>query len=161
MVEQQPVEGGENLKKQVDNSSNKLQTPLTAALVVAILVILGMGWYIFDVRDDLSDYKCVSPEVISLQADEKAAVSLQEDRSGALDLSGTNPQVGAVVESVSKHILLPSGEITVATVNDADKLRENNPKAFKYAKNGDRLLISQDTIIIYNLEIDKVVDVAH
>ena len=90
-----------------------------------------------------------------------SSVNLEGKEEGKLDLSNTDPEVGGIVEKASKHILLPTGEITVAAVNDAEALRKSNPKAFQYVKNGDRLLISSEGVIIYDPLVDKVVDVAH
>lgn len=65
----------------------------------------------------------------------------------------------AVVDSVSKHILLPAGEITVATINDADNLRSQVPGVYQYAKTGDKILLHPERIIIYDPVKDRVVDV--
>ena len=131
---------------------------LIIALGVTILLVLGMGWYIFDVMNSKLE-KFESFTKVSL--DGGSSVNLEGKEEGKLDLSNTDPEVGGIVEKASKHILLPTGEITVAAVNDAEALRKSNPKAFQYVKNGDRLLISSEGVIIYDPLVDKVVDVAH
>ena len=86
------------------------------------------------------------------------AKSLEEGKE-FLDLSNNDPEVGGVVEEVSKHILLPAKEFTVATVNDANKLKQSNPILFQYIKNGQKLLVYETGIIVYDSVLDKVVDV--
>ncbi|OGH71854.1 MAG: hypothetical protein A2921_02120 [Candidatus Magasanikbacteria bacterium RIFCSPLOWO2_01_FULL_43_20b] len=137
---------------------DKWQKLLVIILVAVILVVIGLGWYIFDVMNSKLK-KFESFTKVSLQ--EELVVDLGDKKEGTLNLSNTDSEVGGVVEKVSKHILLPTGEITVATVNDAEALRRQNPQAFKYIKNGDRLLISAEGIIMYDPIVDKVVDVAH
>jgi len=137
--------------------AGRLQKFLVIILAAIILVVLGLGWYIFDVMNSKLE-KLESFTKVSL--DGASNVSLEKKQEGTLNLSNTDPEVGGVVEKVSKHILLPTGEITVATVNDAEALRKGNPKAFQYVKNGDRLLISSESVIIYDPIVDKVVDVA-
>ncbi|MBI4427139.1 MAG: hypothetical protein HY569_01480 [Candidatus Magasanikbacteria bacterium] len=137
--------------------ADKWQKSLVIILAAVILIVLGLGWYIFDVMNSrLEKFESLA----QVAAQKNSAVDLTEKKEGTLNLSNTDPQVGGVVEKVSKHILLPAGEITVATVNDAEALRKENPKAFQYVKNGDRLLISSESVIIYDPAIDKIVDVA-
>ena len=139
-------------------ATQKMEKILIIALGVTILLVLGMGWYIFDVMNSKLE-KFESFTKVSL--DGGSSVNLEGKEEGKLDLSNTDPEVGGIVEKASKHILLPTGEITVAAVNDAEALRKSNPKAFQYVKNGDRLLISSEGVIIYDPLVDKVVDVAH
>lgn len=131
----------------------KKQTATVVIAAVLMVVLLIFGWRIFD-NKNLSD-KNEAP------VSEKALNLLEETEKTSLNLSNKDPEVGGVVEKVSRLILLPDGEITVATVKDADTLRQKDPKAFQYVKNGDKLLISQMGIIIYDPILDKIVDVAH
>lgn len=133
----------------------KKQTVTVAAVAVLIIVLLIFGWKIFDNKN--------LPDKNEASVSEKAekAFNLEETKKASLNLSNKDPEVGGVVEKVSRLILLPDGEITVATVKDADTLRQKDPKAFQYVKNGDKLLISQMGIIIYDPVLDKIVDVAH
>ncbi|MEK7644009.1 MAG: hypothetical protein AAB390_01765, partial [Patescibacteria group bacterium] len=82
-----------------------------------------------------------------------------EKTSEKLDLSNQDPQVGGVVEKVSKHILLPSREFTVATVKDAAKLIDSNPVLYRYVKNGQKMVMYDTGIILYDESLDKIVDV--
>ena len=70
-------------------------------------------------------------------------------------------ETAEVVRLVSKHILLPEGEDpTLATVTDADKLKDQ--PFFAHAKIGDKVLIYTNArkAILYNPSSDKLVEVA-
>lgn len=58
---------------------------------------------------------------------------------------------------LSNHLILPSGEPLIATINDADKLRSEQ-SFYKNAQNDDKVFIWQDKAIIYRPSIDKIVD---
>jgi hypothetical protein len=148
------IELEEKLKTKNECVGEEKKKQLVPAMVVAVLVIILLifGWKIFD-NKNLSDKNEASVS--------EEALNLEETKKASLNLSNKDPEVGGVVEKVSRLILLPDGEITVATVKDADTLRQKDPKAFQYVKNGDKLLISQTGIIIYDPILDKIVDVAH
>lgn len=58
--------------------------------------------------------------------------------------------VQGIVARVARHIKIKQDEVpTVATVQDAEMLRKNNPSFYQYANNGDRLLIWSDKAILY------------
>ncbi len=69
-------------------------------------------------------------------------------------------EVELVAEKVARLMVLPEGQVTLATVTDAEKLASDN--FFKSAKNGDKVLIYRDSgkAILYRPETDKIVDVA-
>jgi hypothetical protein len=54
-----------------------------------------------------------------------------------------------LVSIVGKHVLLPSGEPTIAIIEDVDALKESQA-FFTNASNGDRLLIYPELAVIYN-----------
>ena len=146
----------EKLKTE-NESVGEEKKKLTVVMILAVLIIILLifGWRIFDNRNG-SD-KSEPPESDKVEK----VLNLEETKKASLNLSNKDPEVGGVVEKVSRLILLPDGEITVATVKDADMLRQKDPKAFQYVKNGDKLLISPMGIIIYDPILDKIVDVAH
>lgn len=85
---------------------------------------------------------------------------LEEDADDSyIEIADTDPEVGGIVEKVSKHILLPKGEYVVATVNDLEKLKEQIPGVFDYAKKGDKLLFYPNGMIIYDPVVDRIADV--
>jgi uncharacterized protein HemX len=70
-------------------------------------------------------------------------------------------QTSTLVEKVSKHVELPTGEQpTVATVSDVSKL--SNQTFFANAKNGDKVLIysKAKTAVLYRPSEDKVINIA-
>ncbi len=65
-----------------------------------------------------------------------------------------------VVSRVSQLILTKNDEQpTVATVQDADLLRQGNPLFYKDAENGDRLLVWSDKAVLYSTKQDKLLAV--
>lgn len=76
-----------------------------------------------------------------------------------LDLSNDDPAVGGIVQKVSKHILLPDRNFTVATVKDAETLIKSNPILYRYVKNGQKMIMYDTGIIVYDEGLDKIVDV--
>lgn len=84
------------------------------------------------------------------------------DSSGAmLQVKGTDPAVEAIIQTVFKHIYLPSGDVQVQTVVKPDELRKVNPVFYEFAREGDRVLVYSDRAILYNPFVDKVLDVIH
>jgi len=70
-------------------------------------------------------------------------------------------EIGALLKEIQKVMELPSSkEPSLATVSDADKLK--NQALFANAKNGDKLLIFADVrkAILYRPSTKKIVDVA-
>lgn len=135
------------------DTGKSLLAVLWAIFVLLFILMVGLCWYFFDVKNGQKVVKNDAKELVS-------GINLNESKD-FLDLSNTDPEVGGVVEKASKHILLPAKEITVATVNNAGELRQKNADAFKYVKNGDKLLIFKDGFIIYDQVVDKIVDVVH
>ena len=120
---------------------------LLGILVLLLVLVLFLGWYILDAdKNQTQDYA--------------GKIEGLEKNKEFLDLSNNDPEVGGVVEKVSRHILLQSKEFTVATINDADKLKQEvDPILFQYVKNGQKMLIYRTGIIVYDSVLDKVVDV--
>jgi len=70
-------------------------------------------------------------------------------------------EVGEVVAKVSRHMVLPDGEIpTVATVSDPEAL--SNQPFFSKAQIGDRVLIYASALkaILYSPELDRIIEIA-
>lgn len=65
-----------------------------------------------------------------------------------------------MINDVGKLILLPSEQPTVATITDADKLRQSNATFYKDAKNGDTLLVYPTQAIIYRSNDHKIIAVS-
>jgi len=65
-----------------------------------------------------------------------------------------------IVESVGKLMILPEEPVTIATVTDKTKL--DSQKFFKYAEDGDKVLMfaGSSKVILYRPTINKIVEVA-
>lgn len=73
------------------------------------------------------------------------------DKSRGLDAQ-------TLIERVGRHIPVKSDEApTVATVQDVETLKKQNPTFYRYAQTGDRVLIWSDQAIVYSEEKDLVV----
>lgn len=120
---------------------------LLIILILLLILVLILGWYIFDVgKNESQDYT--------------ETIENLENNETFLDLSNNDPEVGGVVEKVSRHILLPSKEFTVATINDAEKLKQQaDPVLFQYVEDGQKALIYETGVIVYDPSLDKIVDV--
>jgi len=68
-------------------------------------------------------------------------------------------QVQDLVSKIGRHMELPEGTPTIATVIDIQKLRTQS--FFRHAKNGDKVLIysQEKTAILYDPQEDKIVEV--
>lgn len=138
------VEKKSSLKK--TNRKDKLQFLLIISVAILFMIVLTLGWYIFDVLGGRME----KLKTMGLSKDNKQEV---------LDLSNKDPEAGGVVEKISKHILLPTKEFQIYTVNDAPVLWKENPVLFQYIQNGDKLVAYDTGVIVYNQELDKIVDV--
>jgi len=70
-------------------------------------------------------------------------------------------EVSALVNKVSKLVVLPTGEVpTVATVSDPEALK--NQSFFATAEKGDKVLIYTQAkkAILYSVSLNKIIDVA-
>lgn len=124
---------------------------LLIILILLLVSVLILSWYIFDTNKNSNKQTTQNSSAIANNL---------EESEGFLDLSNNDPEVGGVVEKISRHILLPSKQFTVATVNDAEKLRQQaDPILFQYVENGQKMLIYETGVIVYDPVLDKLVDV--
>jgi len=140
------------MKKKSVSLQQKNTILLSSIVFLLFTIFLTLAWYIFDVSRDKTQNNFANSEAVSADS------SIFENSQETLNLSNKDPEVGGIVEKVSKHMLLPTGQITVAIVKDAYTLRQQNPEVFKYVKNGDRLLLYEGGVIAYDPVADKVVD---
>lgn len=122
---------------------------LLSILILLVILLLVLSWLVFLVYKNQSKKDTVAV----------SEVQKTEINQNLLDLSNTDPEVGGVVEKVSRHILLPSKQFTVATVKDAAKLQQENPVLYQYLKDGQKVLLYDAGMIVYDEKIDKIVDV--
>lgn len=72
----------------------------------------------------------------------------------------TSDEIDALVEKVSRHVSIKAGERpTVATVEDANLLRQQRPAFYSEAENGDKLLVWSDKAVLYSPRRDVVLAV--
>lgn len=73
---------------------------------------------------------------------------------------GAEAEVRQIIAKVASHIVIKADEQpTVATIQDAELLRAENPNFYKDAQNGDRLLIWSDKAVLYSTSMDKLLAV--
>lgn len=145
ILEQEKVEEKKSSLKK-GQKKNQLQLLLTISVAVLFVIVLALGWYIFD--------------VLGGKMEKLATAGLSEDnKQEALDLSNGDPEAGRVVEEISKHILLPARDFQVYTVNDATILWKENPVLYQYVLDGNKMIAYDTGIIVYDEELDKIVDV--
>lgn len=74
--------------------------------------------------------------------------------------AATPEGIRELIDKVAKHIVLKSGEDpTVATIQDVEILKRQNPVFYKDAQNGDRLLIWSDKAVLYSQDRDIILAV--
>lgn len=74
--------------------------------------------------------------------------------------AGTPESIRGLIDKVAKHIVLKAGEDpTVATIQDVEILKRQNPVFYKDAQNGDRLLIWSDKAVLYSQDRDIILAV--
>ncbi len=66
----------------------------------------------------------------------------------------------AVLEDISKIMILPDGEPTVLNIDDVESLKVENPEFYDNSKNGDMIVIYPDVAIIYRPGEKLIVNVA-
>lgn len=62
-----------------------------------------------------------------------------------------------VVNKLKTLMEVPTEEPLVATITDADKLKENEP-FYRNAQNGDKVVIWKEKAVIYRMEQNKIID---
>lgn len=65
-----------------------------------------------------------------------------------------------VLEQLKKILLLPDNFTpSMAIITDAENLKKSQPGFFGNAKNGQRLIVYQDTAIIFDAEANKIIKI--
>ncbi len=63
-----------------------------------------------------------------------------------------------ILQKLSKHLILPSVQPTIATVVDPNLLKQKS-SFFSKAKKGDSIIIYPDKVIIFDTNTEKIVDI--
>lgn len=115
-------------------------SPLAAALIVIVLVTAGI----------------LGAKQLWFSAPEKASVPQPPEAQTA----ATPEDVRALIAKVAKHISVKAEEDpTVATIQDIEILKRQNPAFYAEAQNGDRLLIWSDKAVLYSSTRDLILSV--
>ncbi len=116
--------------------SNKGSHMTKLFAVVAVLAIMAAGYFFVQYQNERSD----SPEVTAQRNQE-----LSDE----------------VVTSLSEVLFIGEEEPpTVATIDDADSLRESSNDFYENAQDGDFLILYPQRAIIYRQEANQVINVA-
>ena len=142
-----------NVSKKIDWTDKKS----VIAVLLAIGLILVAAYFIFDFRTN----KPASAPNVAVNQPADATPQTRGNSAQLQVTSATDPAIAELVQTVFKHIFLPSGNVQVATVVKADDLRQANPVFYQFAKEGDKVLIYSDRAILYDPVADKVLDVLH
>lgn len=74
--------------------------------------------------------------------------------------TATPESIRELIAKVARHIVIKTGEDpTVATIQDVEILKRQNPVFYKDAQNGDRLLIWSDKAVLYSQSRDIILAV--
>ncbi|MBU1348912.1 hypothetical protein KJ781_02490, partial [Patescibacteria group bacterium] len=111
--------------------------PVATFVVVALVLVLGGGFFFAKSAGWLGRAPAARPAPVM-----------------------TPDEITELVNRLSQQIPVPAGESpTVATIEDIDTLRSQNPEFYKEAENGDRLLVWSNTAILYSSKLEKVLNV--
>jgi hypothetical protein len=140
-IQSQPIPEETPAMPQTSKGSARM-SPLGVALILIILVtaaILGAKQLWF--------------------SGEPQAMGQPQDISST-DGSATPESVRELISQVSRHIVVKQGEDpTVATIQDVEVLKRQNPVFYADAQNGDRLLIWSDKAVLYSQSRDIILSV--
>lgn len=80
------------------------------------------------------------------------------DLGGIKVREGVDPQqIAGIIERVRAFVFTKSDEIpTVATIQDVELLRPQNPSLYRDAENGDKLLVWTDKVVVFSETKDRV-----
>ncbi|MBP9864715.1 LytR C-terminal domain-containing protein [Patescibacteria group bacterium] len=83
-----------------------------------------------------------------------------ENRTLGSASSTNDGEISALIARISRLIVVKQDEApTVATIQDVSLLRQQDPKFYKEAENGDRLVIWSDQAILYSTKQDRLLAV--
>ncbi len=76
------------------------------------------------------------------------------------DVRKTPSTTQELIEAVSRHLSINTSEQpTVATVQDVETLKKQNPSFYQEAQNGDRVLVWSDKVVLYSTSRDVILAV--
>lgn len=72
-----------------------------------------------------------------------------------------NNQDEEIVAALEKLTILPDETPTILTINDVEKLKAESPATYIDAKNGDKVLIYSDKLLIYRKSENKIINIVN
>ena len=153
-------------KTQGENNFNTKYFPLASLISsgVAIVAVIALSWYIFDNKSNEQAPIEVSKPVfsekkISQEDSNKKQIVGEGIEKYQIEISNDTQGVGDIVQAVATHIVIPKGDVTVGLIENVAGLRSDFPGAFDYAQDGHYLIKYPNGIIIYDGQLDLIVDV--
>lgn len=87
--------------------------------------------------------------------------AVSEDSTGDAGQVSSNVVPETILEKVKKHLLVTEEDAPyVATITNIGLMREKNPDFYKYASDGDKVVVWKDRAVIYSEEKDRIIVVA-
>ena len=120
--------------------SGKNNTQIVILIVILCIIIVGLSTSLF----------------LLWKSQKKLNISALQ--TAALTPTPADPDT-AMVEKVSRHMVLPAGKPNVITVSNVETLRKDQP-FFSLAQDGDVLLVYPERVILYSPSLDKIVEIA-
>lgn len=125
------------------NTSVQINKPVIIAIVLILLIVV-IGALAFSLK---------------LYLDTQSKLQTLTSPNQSILPSSSPSEVKSLLAKVEKHIILPSGEPKVITLSNVDVLKKDQP-FFAIAKDGHKLLVYPNKVILYDPISDKVVDIA-
>ncbi len=133
--EQVTTEGITKIKKVIKKQGKGGIMEWLITIIVAIIVVVAIVfWLSYLNKQDVDDETSMN----------------QDQTAGEI--------VTDVLTAIAKHMVLPQGEPTIATIEDAANLRQQQ-SFFALVENGDQLVIFPEQAIIYRPSTDRIVKV--
>jgi len=89
----------------------------------------------------------------------KIITDLNAQKKDSAPLGTATAGDAGLVEQVGRHLVLPYEQPKIVTIANVEDLKKSQP-FFNQAKNGDKLLVYSNRVILYNPELDKIIDIA-
>ncbi|OGH64044.1 MAG: hypothetical protein A2821_03500 [Candidatus Magasanikbacteria bacterium RIFCSPHIGHO2_01_FULL_41_23] len=160
------------MENESNGNNSWLQDNIMSILVFfcfILIILVGFFSYIVsDLKASIAGDKTTDINKIETgtnipldQPDQKIAPVETVNPGPQVQVNSSDPGVEQIVKKVFKHVFLPSGEVQIQTITNADELRKINPLFYQFAKSGDHILVYKDRAILYDPVADLVLDIIH
>ncbi len=145
------------MKKQKSGALVENETLLKIIAGLLVVITLIVLWYAFDFSPNSDDVD--GGQIQPGLGQEIGSVSSGDKSDKKAAVGQNNNEADMIVKAVRKHMLLPKGAVKVSNVVDPVPLQNENPLAFQYLKKDHKLLYYPNGLIIYDMSLDRIVDV--